>query len=318
MAETRIDISIVSPLYNEGGNVRHLVERIVAAMRALNEDFEIVLVDDGSSDNTWDQICAAATETTEVIGVRLSRNFGHQGALLAGLHRARGQAVITMDGDLQHPPEYLSELIASWRDGAEIVLTRRIEKENVSAFKRLTSGYFYRLFSFIAEAEIEPRSSDFRLMDRQALDQLLRLRFGQLFLRGAVQTLGFRKSTVTYEIGERYSGTTKYTLAKMLRFARHGLISHSSFPLRFSIYLGGLTGFLSVLELTYVVVQAFRGETVAGWASTLGLMSLLFSVLFVILGIVGLYLEDIHRLLKHQPHFIVAEGVGHAEVILPL
>jgi dolichol-phosphate mannosyltransferase len=282
-------------------------------MELRHENFEIVLVDDGSSDGTWDKICVAVAEVKEVIGVRLSRNFGHQGALLAGLREARGEAVISMDGDLQHPPEFLPELIAQWHNGAQIVLTRRMDKETTSALKRFTSAYFYKFFSSIAETEIDPGTSDFRLMDRQALDELLSLRYGEPFLRGAVQTRGFRIAKVTYDVGERYSGVSKYTMAKMVRLAATGLISHSAMPLRIGIYLGLVTGMISLAELLYVVVQALNGETVAGWASTLGVLSLLFSVLFVILSIIGLYLADIHLLLKQKPHFIAAEVVGRAE-----
>jgi dolichol-phosphate mannosyltransferase len=303
-------ISIVAPVFNEENNVEPLVSRVVAAMRPLGCPFEIILVDDGSTDASWARIVAMAEQVDEVIGCRLSRSFGHQGALLAGLHRASGQAVVSMDGDLQHPPECIPDLIEAWRSGSQIVLTKRLDTAKTSKFKRMTSACFYKLFSIVSESEIEEGTSDFRLMGRQSLDQLLRFHYGRPFLRGAVQVLGFAKTTVPYTLGDRHSGTSKYTLRKMLGLARAGLISHSAVPLRAGIYLGLITGLLGVAELTYVLIQKLLGGTVPGWASILGVLSLLFSILFLIVGIIGLYIEDIHRLLKQNPHFIVAQEVG--------
>jgi len=303
-------LSVVVPVFNEEGNIGYFVERTLLVLRSMSLTFELILVDDGSDDKTWEQIVELQRSTPELIGYRLSRNFGHQGALLAGLHGARGRAVISMDGDLQHPPEIIPQLVRAWNSGAKIVLTRRLDQDKNSIFKRFSSRFFYRIFSLIAETEIESGTSDFRLIDQQALKELLRFNFGDPFLRGAVQTLGFPQATVEFEMEKRYSGESKYTLPKMLRFARHGLISHSSVPLRVGIWLGMFTGLVSILGLAYVVSQFFLGHTVPGWASTLGLLSLLFSVLFIILGIIGLYLEDIHQLLKQRPHFIISNQVG--------
>jgi dolichol-phosphate mannosyltransferase len=303
-------LSIVVPVFNEEGNIAHLAERVLPVLRNLNVPFELIIVDDGSRDNTWKAICQVSRATPELIGFRLSRNFGHQGALLAGLNKARGDAIISMDGDLQHPPEVIPQMLAEWRAGSKVVITRRRDAESTTAFKRMTSQYFYRVFSSIAETTIEPGTSDFRLLDRQALGELLRLNYGEPFLRGAVQLLGFRRTTVEFDVGERFSGKSKYTLAKMLRFARQGLISHSVVPLRIGIWLGLAMGVVSFAEIGYIIFQYSAGNTVEGWASTLGLMSLLFSVLFVVIGVIGLYLEDIHKLLKGRPHFIIADAVG--------
>ena len=260
-APGQVIYSIVSPLYNESGNVAHLVERLDDVMQQVEGGrFEIILVDDGSSNSTWREIDAAAKRTPAVVGVRLSRNFGHQGALMAGLSLARGKATITIDGDLQHPPELIPELIEKWRRGAKIVLTQRIDGAVVSPFKRTTSRWFYKLLGSLSEAELYAGSSDFRLIDRRALDELLSLRYGHLFLRGAVQTLGFSTAKVPYQVAERFSGQSKYTLRKMLGFARNGVISHSKAPLRLGVYLGLATGALSLVEVVYVLVQAFRGN----------------------------------------------------------
>ncbi len=303
-------LSIVVPVFNEEGNIAHLLTRLLPIAREMALSFEVILVDDGSSDRTWEQIEEWSRSTPEIIGYRLSRNFGHQGALLAGLHGAKGQAVISMDGDLQHPPEVIPKLVRAWNLGAKIVLTHRLDHGNSSIFKSVSSRLFYRIFSKIADTEIESGTSDFRLIDQQALKELLKLNFGRPFLRGAVQTLGFPQAIVEFDMEKRFSGESKYTLPKMFRFARHGLISHSSVPLRIGIWLGVVTGFLAILELIFVVSYFIMGVTVPGWASTLGLLSLLFSVMFIILGIIGLYLEDIHQLLKQRPHFIISNQVG--------
>ena len=300
-------LSVVVPLFNEEGNVAAFVARTLPILRSLAVPFEVVLVDDGSRDRTWQRIVEESRAAQEVVGYRLSRNFGHQRALLAGLNRANGVAIVSMDGDLQHPPDVIPRMFADWRAGAKIVITKRMSRQPGSRFKNWASNSFYRVFSSVAETKLEPGTSDFRLLDRQALKELLRLNYGEPFLRGAVQLLGFPTTTVEFDVGTRFAGESKYTLRKMLRFARHGLISHSAVPLRLGIWIGLATGVLSIVELTYVIVEFALGNTVPGWASTLGLMSFLFAVLFVTIGIIGLYLEDIHKLLKARPHFIISE-----------
>ncbi|MCK5881573.1 MAG: glycosyltransferase family 2 protein [Sinobacterium sp.] len=303
-------LSIVIPLYNEEASIDALLLRLDGVFNSLEEEIELVLVDDGSSDSTWAEIERLSQTYCYITGLKLSRNFGHQGALLAGLSHAKGDAVISMDGDLQHPPEVLPELISRWKEGAKVVATRRHDSADTSFFKRNTSRYFYKLFSTVAESEIQEGESDFRLLDRTALDELLKLKFGQPFLRGAVQSIGFKKETVDFDVEQRFAGESKYTLSKMLSFARSGLISHSSLPLKFGIWLGLFTSVISLLELIYIVVQFFIGNTVPGWASTIGFITLFSGMMFFLLGVIGLYIEDIHTLLKDRPHYIIEKKVS--------
>ena len=305
------EISIVTPAHNEEGNLRLLVSELDRVLGAQNESYEVVIVDDGSRDNTWQVLSDLCQEHEEVVGIRLARNFGHQHALVAGLHHARGQAIVSMDADLQHPPSVIPVLLEKWRGGAKIVMTKRLDKEETGWFKRTTSREFYRIFSWLSNIDISAGTSDFRLMDRQALEHLLSFGDAEYFLRGMIQWMGYRDcETVEFQVRARHSGQTSYTLRKMLSFAANAILSFSVRPLYIGIYVGLMTSALSFLELLYVGVQYARGLTVPGWASILGVVSLLFGILFFILGLMGLYLAKMYRMLQSRPRFIVGEHLG--------
>jgi dolichol-phosphate mannosyltransferase len=309
-----IELSVVVPAYNEACNVPALLGALDATLCSLGASYEIVVVDDGSRDATWSVLRAAAERYPGIVGLRLSRNFGHQSALLAGLAHAHGRAVVSMDADLQHPPGVIPALVDAWRGGAQVVRTVRRDVGVASPFKRLTSRYFYAVFSYLTGIPMHEGMSDFRLLDRRVLDELLRLRHRDLFLRGSVEWLGYRTVTVPFDVAARHAGASTYTLRRMLRFASGAVISFSSKPLRLGVWLGLCTGALSLVEIAYVVVQYMRGETVPGWASLTAVVSFLFAVLFVVLGIMGLYIARIHEILQNRPPYVVGESTEGVDV----
>lgn len=305
------DLSIVIPLYDEEPGVDLLIARLRAVLETLPESWEVILVDDGSSDRTWGRIAAAHRRDARIRGLSLWRNFGHQGALFAGLSQAQGRAVVTLDGDLQHPPEVIPELVERWRRGARIVATRRLDSGDASLLKRLTSRGFYRVFSALSRMEMEAGTSDFRLLDRRAVEVLLEMGESDLFLRGMVQWIGGPIEVVSFQAHERAQGRPKFSLARMVRLSAAGLVSFSTVPLKAGIWLGLATGGLAFAEIGYILVQYFRGATVPGWASAMALSSFMFAVLFVLLGILGSYVASLHSTLKRRPRFLVGDAVGY-------
>ncbi len=297
-------------MYNEAANVRAFVDAVLEVLNGAGVDCEIILVDDGSRDGTWQAIVEAADAHGAVRGVCLSRNFGHQGALLAGLNLAAGRAVVTMDGDLQHPPRVLLELLAAWKQGYPVVNTRRTDSNDTGWFKRTTSRAFYGLFSRLTGVKMEPGSSDFRLLDRRAVDALVRLGDADLFLRGLVNWLGYRTLLVPYRADPRRSGASKFTLRKMLRFSGDAIVSFSALPLRLGIFAGFVTSALAFVELCYIFYTYTEGRVVPGWASVMTVMSLMFGVLFVLLGVIGTYLAKVYEVLKRRPRFVVDTLAG--------
>lgn len=301
-------ISVVVPLFNEQDNVAHLVERLANTLNSLGKSYEVLLVDDGSGDATWTRIAKAVVpHHPRFRGLRLARRFGHQAALLAGLSRARGQAVVSMDGDLQHPPELIPELVKAWKQGAAVVETRRHYNAQTGCFKKLSSALFYRFFSFMSDINMEEGCSDFRLVDRRVLDQVMAFQQSDIFLRGVVSWLDFPSTTIEFEAANRLHGDSKYTLQRMLRFAHGGIVAFSTKPLRVGIALGLVTSALAFAALCYIIVQYALGHTVPGWASTLGLLVFLFGVLFVILGVIGEYIGLIYIMLQRRPAYVIYE-----------
>lgn len=301
-------LSIVVPAFNEQGNIRRLCSRLDAAVSPLVANWELVFIDDGSTDSTWTEIVDLSGEDARVRGVRLSRNFGHQNALIAGMSCAQGDAVITMDADLQHPPEVVPELIAEWRKGNKIVKTIRRDPQQLPLLKRLTSRLFYRVFSYLSGVEIPIGMADFRLLDRQVLQQILSFKEEELFLRGIVQWVGYRTSTVYFDCGDRFSGSTNYTWRRMVSLAWHGISSFSIVPLRIGILTGIGASTLAFLGVVYAMVLRWReGQAVSGWASSVAILSFLFAVLFLFLAVLAEYIGRILEEVRDRPRYIVSE-----------
>ncbi|HLV67628.1 MAG TPA: glycosyltransferase family 2 protein [Polyangiaceae bacterium] len=305
-----VELSVVSPMFNEETNVQPFVRAVSDVLDPAGIDYEIILVDDGSRDGTWLAILEATKQSPRVRGLSLSRNFGHQGALLAGMCHARGRAVVTMDGDLQHPPALIPELVSAWRDGYKVVNTRRSDSTDTSWFKRASSRWFYRFFSRVSGVTMEAGASDFRLLDRMPLSALVNMGDADLFVRGIVSWLGFKTKTIPYQAQPRFSGVPKFTLKKMLRFSAGALLSFSAIPLKLGILIGFVTSGFAFLELCYIGFAYVSGRTVQGWASLMTVMSFMFGVLFILLGIVGTYLGKIYEIVKNRPRFVIGEAVG--------
>ena len=308
MSDRRPLISVVAPCHNEAPNLEPLHEAVTSHLGSTEWEYELVLVDDGSTDGSWPTICRIAQGDRRVHGVRLSRSFGQQAAILAGLRLARGDAVVTMDADLQHPPAVIPTLVRHWLAGTPVVLTHRSDSADVGTFKRATSAMFYRLFSTLTGVPMASGTGEFRLMDRRVVDYLLELQEGEYFLRGLIGWAGFRSVTVPFDAAPRLAGQTKYSLRKMLRLAVSGVTAFSLTPLRSGTVVGLATALLAFLELVYVLVQAARGHTVPGWASVVGVMTLLFAVQFILLGLIGEYLGRVYLTAKRRPPFLVEDA----------
>ena len=303
-------ISVVVPAYNEERNVDVLYRRVSEIMDGAvgRDDWELLFVDDGSTDDTWRAIDGLNANDARVRGLRLSRNFGHQSALMAGLAAARGQAVIMMDADMQHPPAVLPQLIRKWREGFQVVHAVRRDPPNLSWFKRTTSRLYYRLFAFMSGVAIEPGSADFCLLDRQVLDELLKFEEEGLFLRGLVHWVGYATASVPFECGERHSGTSKYGLRKMLTLGWHGVSSFSLVPLRIGIAIGLVSSTLAFLGTAYAIVGWWVDDAIVpGWASSVAISSFLFGVLFVFLAVLAEYVGRIAVEVRRRPRFLVRE-----------
>ncbi len=303
-----IDISLVIPLLNEEGNIDELLKRLKGVLENIGRSWEIILVDDGSRDSTFEKIRFCAAEDKRISGISLSRNFGQQIALIAGLNEARGELVITLDADLQHPPELIPELIRVQEEGCDIVNTKRVEHQGTGRFKRWSSSTFYALLNRLSDVKLEPGSADFRLFTRRALDAFLAFPEKDRFNRGLVVWMGFRQGVVSYVAPPRTKGQTNYTLKKMMRLGLDGITAFSSKPLRISAYLGILTTLVGVLYMIYALIAFITGHTSPGWTSLIAVVVLLGGVQLLCMGIIGEYIARIYNESKNRPLFFIKDN----------
>jgi dolichol-phosphate mannosyltransferase len=308
MSGTVPELSIVVPCFNESEALPTTLARILAVAERLSvAGFEIIIVDDGSTDTTASIIDAASSEHHSIVGVFLSRNFGHSAAVCAGIATAKGSAVILIDADLQDPPELIEQYVEQWRAGAQVVYGVRRSRNGETAFKLATAALYYRLLQRLSDVPIPRDTGDFRLMDRCVVDALLTLPEKERFVRGLVAWVGFRQVGVEYDRAARMAGESKYPLRKMLRFAVSGILSFSSVPLRAASWIGFATCGVSVIGIVYALFQrlALR-STVPGWAATFIAVLFLAGVQLLTVGIIGEYLAKVFTEVKQRPQYIVA------------
>lgn len=299
-------ISIVTPVYNEEDNVVFFHEEITKVMKTTGMDYELIYVNDGSKDRTDELIRELAEKDSHVRAITFARNFGHQTAITCGMDFARGDAVITMDGDMQHPPELIPLLLEKWKDGYDIVQTIRTSTEDSGFIKKITSAGYYKVINSISKTPVTPGGSDFRLMNRKSLDVFLRFREHARFIRGIVGGLGFKQTTVEFEAPARHAGVSKFSMNKMLHFAMDGILTNSTTPLRAAFYAGAISGFIGILLILHVLYSYLAGNTVPGWATMTILIAFFGSANLVGLGIIGEYIGRIYEESKNRPLYWIS------------
>lgn len=306
-----LTVSIAIPVYNEEEAIPILLDRLKPVLAQLPYSFEILFVDDGSTDGTYQAIKNLQKHDRRVKAISFSRNFGHQAALTAGLQYATGDAVITMDGDLQHPPSLIPMLIEKWQEGFQIVYTTRESTVDEPFFKKFTSRLFYRIMNAFSDTHVQPFAADFRLLDRSVVNSLNTLEEHDRFLRGLIGWLGYSATGVPFEADARVAGTSKYSTRKMMKFALDGILSFSAAPLHLVTYLGLIVSVLSFLYGFYsIYAYFFTSLTIPGWTSILVAVLFLGGVQLISIGFVGEYLIRIYNEAKGRPLFIIKDSLS--------
>lgn len=305
-------ISIVIPAYNEEECIDALILRVREIMEPLSYKFELIIVDDGSKDRTFEILKDRAREYPFLKAIKLSRNMGHQAALDCGLKHASGDAIVCMDADLQHPPEIVPEMIKKWEEGYEIVTTQKIENEDAGLLYKLWAKFFYSFFNRFSQIKLTPNASDFRLLGRKSLDALLQMSEYHKFFRGMVPFIGFKTYNLPFVTHKRHAGKRKYTFRQSLKLASDGLFSFSDFALKIPFYFGGVLFFVMLLYLLYALFRLIFLDDVLvqGWASVIAINIISISIQLIFMGIIGIYIGKIYFEVKRRPTFFTDEKVG--------
>jgi polyisoprenyl-phosphate glycosyltransferase len=301
-------INIIIPVCNEKENIQPMVLAIVHVMQSYNDAWQITYVDDGSTDGSLQVVQSLVNTYPNIFYIGLSRNFGHQNALKAGFDSNTCDAVITMDGDLQHPPTLLPTLIDHWLKGNDIVYTIRKDHVELPMVKRKTSNMFYQLLNRLSDIELESGTADFRLMDKKVVDIAKEMQEADLFWRGLVKWFGFTQIGIEYEPLQRSFGKSKYTFKKMMQFALKGITSFSIKPLGIAIYLGFIFSLLSLLYIPYALIAYINGYALSGWTSIIVTIAFFGGLQLMILGIIGMYLGKLFMQSKQRPHYLVKDS----------
>jgi dolichol-phosphate mannosyltransferase len=307
-------ISIVVPVFNEEENIEVFYKEVCKYMENTPYRFELVFIDDGSRDSSPMILDRLVNRDERVRAIIMARNFGHQIALTCGLDHAEGDAVITMDGDMQHPPEMLPLLLSKWEEGFEVVQTIRKSTEGVSWFKSLTSRMFYWLINAMSEVHVREGGSDFRLLDKAVVQSFRKFRERARFIRGMIGAIGFRQITVEFIAPKRHAGTSKFSLQKMLHFALDGITAYSKLPLRFAFYIGMLFALFSFgLMVQVIYIKLFTDQAVPGWATTSASILLFGGLQLLGLGIIGEYVGRIFEEVKQRPLYLIRNDLKNGK-----
>lgn len=300
---TEPQLSIVVPVYNEAANLEVLYASLHAVLEEMGRSYEVIFVDDGSSDGTFEVVKQLHEQNPAVKGYSFSRNFGHQTALFAGLSKSNGEVVISMDGDMQHPPDMIPVLLEKYEEGYDIVNTKRIDAKSTGLFKKLTSRWYYKMLNALSDVPIEPAAADFRLMNRKSVEALNSLPETHRFTRGLVGWIGFKQAIIPYQAAPRHAGSSKYTFFKMLRFGLDGIVSFSVKPLRIAFYTGVMVSIAALLYAIYAIMQHILGSTVEGWTSILVSVLFIGGVTLLSLGVIGEYIARIFNEVRRRPMY---------------
>lgn len=302
--------SIVLPIFNEAKTLPELQRRLAPILEKLDGPVEVILVDDGSKDQSVEQIKKICKADTRFKLIQFSRNFGHQLAITAGMDFAIGEAIIIMDADLQDPPEVVLKLIEKWKEGYEVVYAVRKNRSGETWFKKCTAKIYYRLLRRLSQIDIPVDTGDFRLVDRKALNAFLSMREGHRFVRGMFTWVGFKQIGVEFERSERFAGETNYPLRKMIKLAVDGILSFSYVPLRLVLSMGAWIALAAVIAAIYAVVGHLQGKTVQGWTSLFVLVAFLGGIQLIVLGMLGEYIGRVHEEVKKRPLYIIRDRIG--------
>lgn len=300
-------LSIIIPVYNEADNIQPLLDEL---RTYTNGETEYIFTDDGSTDTTLATIESIAEKDNRVKCISLSRNFGHQNALMAGMQHCKGDVIIIMDGDLQHPPSLIPELLEKMEGGYDLVQTKRVSTQNIGAGKNMLSGIFYRFINAISDTRIEPNVADFKAFNRKVLDSILRFEERELFLRGIFSWIGFKTITINFEAPARKYGKTKYSFTQMLRLALKGTTSFSFKPLRIALLIGSFISLAAFAFGIFALVAYYKGNTVPGWASMIIAIMFLGGTQLLAIGLLGEYIASLFTETKKRPLYLVNKTIN--------
>jgi polyisoprenyl-phosphate glycosyltransferase len=317
MTDSKPVLSVVIPVYNEEEGLKELYQQLITVLTDINLSYEIIFVDDGSCDQSFTIIQELHAQNKQVIGLRFSRNFGHQAAISAAYEQAQGRAILCMDADLQHPPELIPQFIRKWQEGYHVIIGVKKE-ESDSLYRKLTTGLAYRLIRVMAEIDIPAHAPDFRLLDRKALNALLALPERQRLLRGLVIWIGFKRTEIEFEVASRFAGRSSYSFVKLAALAINGAFSFSIVPLRISTILGLLVSLAGFAYLIFVVsVRLFTNLAPEGWTSVLAASLLLGGCQLMVLGVIGEYIGRIYHEVKERPLYLIEDVIGVQQISTP-